>query len=90
MQRPRSEVSTPAARKRGADAAERAWAAYAPAYVAEMRASWRANPEAWRSLLARPRVVLTCYCPRRERCYRGLLAEILVRCGAVDRGEVAP
>jgi hypothetical protein len=40
------------ARRRGADAAERAWADYVPAYLAEMRASWRAHPEAWRSLLA--------------------------------------
>jgi hypothetical protein len=77
-----------AARRRGAEAAEQAWAAYVPAYVAEMRASWRAHPEAWRGLLARPRVVLTCYCARRERCHRGLLAEMLAKCGAVDCGEL--
>jgi hypothetical protein len=76
------------ARKRGPDAAEMAWSAYAPAYLEEMRASWRAHPEAWRSLLARPRVVLTCYCPRRKRCHRSLLAAILAKCGAVDCGEL--
>jgi hypothetical protein len=78
-----------AARNLGGPAAERAWAEYVPAYVEEMRASRRAHPEAWRALLARERVVLTCYCPRRERCHRGLLAEILARCGAVDGGELA-
>jgi hypothetical protein len=88
---PSRRILTPvlAARSLGVDAAEKAWAEYVPAYTAEMRASWRAHPEAWRALLARPRVVLTCYCQRRERCHRGLLAEILAKRGAVDCGELA-
>ena len=43
---------------------------------------------AWRALLARRRVVLACFCTNPERCHRRLLARILARCGAVDRGEL--
>lgn len=44
--------------------------------------------EAWDRLLQRKRVVLLCYCDGREFCHRGLLAQILVRKGAVDCGEL--
>ncbi len=65
------------------------WRAYAGRYLEEMARSKRLNPEAWRALLARPRVVLTCYCsgdPR--RCHRRVLAHILTSLGAVDKGEL--
>lgn len=64
------------------------WSLYAPAYAAEMRLSFREHRQAWDKLLKRPRVVLVCYCPDRERCHRGLLAGILAKCGAVDKGEL--
>lgn len=72
------------------DIERRAWDAYVPAYLAEMRESYRRDPEAWRKLLARERVVLVCYCTDPARCHRTLLAErILVKLGAEARGETA-
>ena len=70
------------------DLARRGWDDYAGAYLTEMSASRARAPEAWQQLLARPRVVLVCYCPTREQCHRGLLAELLERRGAVDEGEL--
>lgn len=68
---------------------QEAWAAYEPAFLAEMRQSFRENRADWDALLARRRVVLVCYCPTRERCHRGLLAErILPALGAKDCGEI--
>lgn len=74
-----------------ADAVERrAWEAYEPAYLAEMRESYRRHPDAWLKLLARPRVVLVCYCADALRCHRFLLAEkVLRKLGADARGELA-
>lgn len=47
------------------------------------------NPGAWRALLARPRVVLACYCADPERCHRTILArDILPKLGATYRGEL--
>jgi len=81
-----------AARDLPADAAReierQAWEAYSPAYLAEMAASRERQPEAWRDLLSRERVVLVCYCRNRERCHRGLLAVLLANLGAIDAGEV--
>jgi len=77
-----------AGRKReAAEFEEAAWATYEPAYVALMRKSYRELPSAWRPLLEREEVTLVCYCPRRERCHRGLLAGILTKLGAQDMGE---
>lgn len=65
-----------------------AWRAYVPAYLAEMRASYRAHRDAWDRLLARERVVLACHCQAPERCHRTVLAtRILPRLGAEYRGE---
>lgn len=64
-----------------------AWARYVPAYTAEMRASYRANVEAWAELLASRERTLVCYCTDAARCHRRLLALMLVKCGAVDMGE---
>jgi hypothetical protein len=47
-----------------------------------------AHHNAWERLLVRKRVVLLCYCETRVLCHRRLLAEILVRMGAVDAGEL--
>ncbi len=43
---------------------------------------------AWERMLVRSRVVLLCYCETRMLCHRRLLAEILVRKGANDMGEL--
>lgn len=67
---------------------ETAWALYEPAYIGEMRESYRQNRAAWVSLLARPRVVLACFCTEHTRCHRSLLARILVSCGASYDGEI--
>lgn len=65
-----------------------AWAAYGPAYTAEMRDSYRVHRGAWDALLALPRVVLLCYCVEPERCHRSLFAAILWKFGAEVRGEI--
>jgi hypothetical protein len=66
-----------------------AWEAYVPAYLREMRASYRRHRATWDALLARPRVVLVCYCVFRAHCHTSLLrADILPACGAVDAGEL--
>lgn len=70
------------------DIERRAWAQYEPAYLAEMRESYRVNRQAWNALLARERVVLVCYCVDSERCHRTLLGQrILTAFGAVYEGE---
>ena len=64
------------------------WARYVPAYLAEMRASYKADRAAWDALLARPRVVLACYCTDPRRCHRTVLGrDILPRLGATWCGE---
>lgn len=69
---------------------ERAWLEYVPAYLVEMRQSFRAQRAAWDALLARGRVVLVCYCTDAEHCHRGILRRrILPALGAVDCGEIA-
>lgn len=66
-----------------------AWAAYEPAFLDQMRRSYRAHRPAWDALLARPRVVLVCYCVDHTRCHRTILArDILPTLGAVYEGEV--
>jgi uncharacterized protein YeaO (DUF488 family) len=66
-----------------------AWAAYVPAYVEEMRASYRRDRGPWERLLARGRVVLACYCTDAEHCHRALLGSVILpKLGAVWCGEV--
>lgn len=66
-----------------------AWERYKPAYVAEMRRSYRDERSAWDALLARERVVLCCYCQNAHHCHRTVLrSEILPKLGAADGGEV--
>lgn len=67
-----------------------AWAAYVPAYLAEMRRSYRERRRAWVALLARESVTLLCFCVDPARCHRTLLArEILPKLGAAYAGERA-
>lgn len=65
------------------------FADYEKRFVAEMRRSYVTNRAAWDALLARPRVVLCCYCTTAEECHRAILrGRILPALGAVDGGEV--
>lgn len=65
------------------------WALYSPAYVAEMRENYRRDRSPWERLLARDRVVLTCFCVAPTQCHRYLLgATLLPKLGAVWCGEV--
>lgn len=68
--------------------AEAAWAAYVPAYLAEMRESYRCHRDVWKHMLGVERRVLVCYCADPERCHRTLLAGILSKLGAVVHGEL--
>ncbi len=75
-------------RQSGREATEGEWRSYAASYLREMAASYRANRSCWDALLARPRVVLTCYCTKAERCHRRVLALVLERLGACYLGEL--
>jgi uncharacterized protein YeaO (DUF488 family) len=48
----------------------------------------RPRREAWEELLGRERVVLGCYEVDASACHRSVLAGILVRLGAVYKGEI--
>jgi hypothetical protein len=76
------------------------WNVFSPAYRDEMRRSFVEHRSAWAALLARERVVLTCYCHldarlpgtellARGHCHRVLLAGFLCACGAIYGGELA-
>lgn len=66
-----------------------AWAAYVPAYLEEMRASYRRDPRPFRELLARERVVFCCYCSDGHHCHRRVASDLIfVPMGAVAAGEV--
>lgn len=72
---------------RAGDAA--AWDAYVPAYLAEMRESYRRDRAEWDALLARERVVLCCYCVDSTRCHRTVLGRtVLTTLGAFFLGEL--
>lgn len=63
---------------------------YEVEYRAEMAASRARDPGAWEAMLARPRVVLLCYCASKsDRCHRRLLARMLVELGGSDHGELS-
>lgn len=63
------------------------WPTYERRYTDEMRASYRAHRAAWDALLSRDEVTLLCFCHDPSRCYCGVLARLLVRCGATYEGE---
>lgn len=66
------------------------WEWYEPAYTEEMRASYKANRKAWQAMLARPRLILCCYCAKAAlpHCHRIILRSIFVKLGAADGGEL--
>lgn len=66
------------------------WEWYEPAYTEEMRVSYKANRHAWQAILAKPRVILLCYCAKAvlPHCHRVVLRSIFVKLGAVDGGEL--
>lgn len=64
------------------------WTRYAVDYRQEMRDSYAEHRAAWDALLARPRVVMVCYCVDAAHCHRLLLAGYLGRLGAAVRGEL--
>ena len=71
-----------------AEALERAaWETYRPAFLEEMRRSYRAKRYAWDRILSRESVTLVCYCTDAARCHRTLFADIFVRLGAEYLGE---
>ncbi len=65
-----------------------AWAKYVPAYLAEMRESYKRSRWVWDAVLARESVTLVCYCTNGRRCHRYLLGGVLGRLGARVLGEV--
>lgn len=68
---------------------ETAWREYVPAFMDEMRASWKEHRPMWDNLLSRQRVILCCYCMDAERCHRTILRrDILPKLGAEDCGEM--
>lgn len=81
------------------DVEDAAWAAYVPAFVAEMRESYRRERDSWNMLLAREKVCLVCYCSWESsgadaageiRCHRRLLAHVLGKLGAEVHDEPMP
>jgi hypothetical protein len=66
-----------------------AWAEYVPAFMSEMRASWKEHRPMWDVLLSRQCVILCCYCSDAEHCHRTILRrDILPKLGAEDCGEI--
>lgn len=66
-----------------------AWSEYVPAFMGEMRASWKEHRPMWDVLLSRQRVILCCYCSDAEHCHRTILRrDILPKLGAEDCGEM--
>lgn len=70
---------------RGSHVTDESQAIYKARYTSEMRASYVQQRPAWDALLARSRAVLCC-----EGTHSHLLAQILVKCGAVYLGEWQP
>ncbi len=66
-----------------------AWERYVPAFMAEMRTSYRNRRADWDRLLSMQEATLCCYCNRvaDEHCHRFLLAKILESLGATYAGE---
>lgn len=75
-------------RAEGRAATPEEWRSYAQKYAAEMQTSRVAHRAAWDALLARQRVVLTCYCTDPLRCHRRVLGLLLAHLGADFRGEL--
>ena len=66
-----------------------AWREYVPAFLAEMRVSYRRHRPEWDRVLGRGRVVLACACKSPDRCHRTILAaRIFPALGATYGGEL--
>lgn len=63
-------------------------ATYRTWYLTVLRQSYREQRAQWEAVLARPLVVLLCYCRPEQFCHRLVLAETLTRLGAEYRGEI--
>jgi len=67
------------------------WPQYREAYLVEMRASYRERRRTWESVLARPKVILLCFCVSPEHCHRTVLAaDVFAKLGARHEGELTP
>jgi len=75
-------------RKAGMEPSDTEWKVYVTRYLKERTLSRKRNRAVWDALLARRRVVLTCYCTNPNRCHRRILARILAQLGALDHGEL--
>lgn len=60
---------------------------YAKQYHDLMIKSWRKNRKAWEELLSMGEVTLVCFCKKGSFCHTYLLAEYLVKLGAVFMGD---
>lgn len=62
---------------------------YKKQYIELMKKSLRENPEKWKDLISKDKVILVCYCPPRVFCHRILLAKMLVKSGVANyMGEI--
>ena len=60
---------------------------YTNEYRTLMVNSWKNKKYAWIDLLARDTVTLVCFCKKGSFCHRYLLADYLVKCGAIYMGD---
>lgn len=63
------------------------WSAYVPAYVKEMRASYKRHFGTWERVLSAQEVTLCCMCVSSWHCHRFVLSGLLGRLGARVLGE---
>jgi len=61
---------------------------YKKQYIELMRKSLKENPQKWKDLMNRKRVVLVCYCKEGKFCHRILLAKMLEKSGGKYMGEI--
>jgi hypothetical protein len=62
--------------------------AYTAKYTNLMRRSYVRDRRHWDLVLEMDEVVLACYCKAGSFCHRYLLRDMLLKCGAVDGGEI--
>jgi len=61
---------------------------YIDKYYSLMRLSYKNNRSSWEQLLTQTECVIVCYCKRNTFCHRYLLKDILVKLGAIYKGEI--
>jgi uncharacterized protein YeaO (DUF488 family) len=64
------------------------WQVYRTDYLTEIDRNYRMWTYRFDDLLARPRLVLVCFCADHTRCHRSLAAAWLAEHGAVNEGEI--